>query len=136
MSILKQATEKTNKKDLAAARKITRKQVYKHINEEVEFNDLDKIKIWMGQCKNDVIINHLAEFSGGYFYREIKSKDGGFDDIAAIIVEFGEFVTALADSRIDGKVTRSELVKIKKEYGDLNALAQGLFLGIEKDLSK
>ncbi len=135
--ILKLATEKTNIKYLAEALNITRKQVYKHINEEVDFNVLDKIKIWIDHTDDDVIINHLAEFCGGYFYREIKragSKD--FRTVAKILKEFSDFIAEVSEAYLDGKVTRVELSRMQKEWAECNSLVIGMFLGIEKELSK
>jgi len=125
-----------NVKELAFDLGITKKQVYNHLKGAVKATALRDISIWMDHTEGDELIDKLCATQDGYFYREIKNEAGDFKVVATIIKEFGEFVTAIADGQSDGVITRSELNRIKKEFGELNVIALGMILGIERELEK
>lgn len=133
-NILKKATRNTNRKELAAALGITINQVGRQINNEVKSTALDKIKIYMDHTDNDLIIQHLAETAGGYFFREAaSSKDCA---LAEIFKEFSEFVGVTSEAYLDGKITKAELFRMKAEWTDTVGAVQGMFKAIEKELLK
>lgn len=61
--------------------------------------------------KNDALITELAEQCGGVFYR--LTPGGSIDaDTARTLKEFAEFLSAVADARVDQTVTLEEFLRV------------------------
>ena len=134
MNTLKQATQNTNRKQLAYDLGVSEKTVGEHINGHVNMDIINQVAAWSEHAGNDIIVKKICEDQGGFFYREMKLQGNNFKGAAQILKEFSEFMSVMADGYLDGKITREEFNRMKKEWSDCNSLVQGMFLSIEKKL--
>lgn len=134
MNTLKQATQNTNRKELAYDLGVSENTVGRHINGEPKFSIIELVEIWSEHAGNDLIINDICSRLDGVFVKEMKLQGNNFKGASQILKEFSEFMCVMSEGYLDGKITREEFARMKKEWQDCNSLVQGMFLSIEKEL--
>ncbi len=69
-------------------------------------------------AENDVVIQQIAQECGGVFVR-LHANDSHDALTAKTVIEFGEYLTRLAEANADGVITRAEVAGLEVEGNDV-----------------
>lgn len=107
--------------------------VDRETNGKAKYQLLEKLQAFMNAEDGDRIVRKVCELQGGFFFRDIsRDHENDFKIVPALLKEFSELMSVLADSLLDGKVTDKEYTRMRKEWADCQSIVHALFVAIEK----
>jgi len=105
----------------------------REMNGGVKYNCLEKTIAFMAVDKKGAIIQKLSATQGGVFVRVPDvTPSGGGKIISELLKEFSDLTGEIAESFQDGKIDKSEIVKMRKELADINAVTEAFFICAER----
>jgi len=107
--------------------------VDREMDGSVKYNCLEKTIAFMDCSIDDAIIQELSASQGGVFVHVPDvTPSGGGKIISELLKEFSELTGEIADSFQDGKIDKSEIVKMRKELADINSVTEAFFICAER----
>lgn len=120
-------------KDLAGKLGMSKENIYKWFDGSQK-NPLDRLEVILENSDSSAILNYLCHKNGGYYLKAPKVNQHSASICSEACKEFGELLTAVSISLEDGKVSKAEYFKIKKEWNDVMNVIQSALDGWEKEL--
>ena len=130
---LLQDTTKGRTKQVAFKLDCHTNTVDREMNGSVKYNCLEKTIAFMDGTKGDEIVQKLCATQGGVFVVVPDIKPGGEAvAISNMVKEFGELLSEIGESKSDGKIDKSEVVRMRKELTDFIAVAEAFLICAER----
>lgn len=139
--ILRTAFEKSSPKEIAAALGVSLSLVYKWSQPPGDgqgsgsLNPLDRTRALMELTGDPAIIKWLCRRAGGYFVSNPPETGNDYKEVGtvmnAIIQRFADFLTGITSAATDHRITPEESQKIRSDWDDLKALAEGFVRACE-----
>lgn len=131
-TILQNST-KGHKKEIAYELGCHTNTIDREMTGGVKYNCLEKTIAFMAVDKKGAIIQKLSATQGGVFVRvpDVTPRGGG-KIISELLKEFSDLTGEIAESFQDGKIDKSEIVKMRKELADINAVTEAFFICAER----
>lgn len=109
--------------------------IYNQINDSAKPDVLRKFADFVDATGNDIAIEWACEELGGCFVRNPDvSMERGMrpgEYVSSSIKEFGDVLKEIGESLRDGKITKGEAAKIRKEWETLKRLLESFALSCE-----
>lgn len=128
-----QNSTKGHKKEIAYELGCHTNTIDREMTGGVKYNCLEKTIAFMAVDKKGAIIQKLSATQGGVFVRvpDVTPRGGG-KIISELLKEFSDLTGEIAESFQDGKIDKSEIVKMRKELADINAVTEAFFICAER----
>jgi hypothetical protein len=138
--VLKATMEPLGVKFIASEMSLSAQLIYKWLQDEYHTgacaNPLDRVAELYQITGDSNIIQWLCNQAGGYFVENLTADtfdiECKFKLTKNIIKEFGEMLTAITDSKMDGVITPKEAQCIRKEWEDLKSEAEKFVVACER----
>ncbi len=130
--LLREST-KGKTKEIAYNMGCNNNTIVREMDGSIKYNFMVKGVAFMNASDDDAIIQELAASQGGVFVVVPDIKPGGEAvAISSMVKEFGELLSEIGESKRDGKIDKSEVVRMRKELTDFIAVAEAFLICAER----
>jgi len=132
---MKLACKERGVKEIAETMKLSPTAIYNQINDSSKNDLLNKFVDFANACDNNIPIQWACEELNGVFIEnpDVRAHKERLANsyIPNTIKEFGDVITEIGIALEDGRITRKEAERIRKEWEELKILLETFVLACE-----
>lgn len=132
---MKAACDKVGVKQVASVLGISPTAIYNQINDPEKKDLFQRFAEFVDACESDLPINWICEEFNGYYVKNpdvlAKNNEEAQNYITSTVKEFGDVLQEVGSALSDGKVTKVEAGKIRKEWEELKCMLESFVLACE-----
>jgi hypothetical protein len=132
---MKLACKQVGVKNVAAAIGVSPTALYNQINDSAKKDLLMKFVDFTAACEDDTPIIWASEALDGIFVKnpniQVEAQNTLSTCVPTSLKEFSDVIKEISEAMQDGKVSKEEAVKIRKEWEELKVVLESFVLACE-----